>query len=85
MIRISNFAITSENSRRSVDLGVSILIDVHRRDDAMFQCIRGAMNSLTNQMVMDDTAPVVMEAYTAYSDNPEAGLPQRMNTAAPVS
>jgi ABC-type polysaccharide/polyol phosphate transport system ATPase subunit len=37
------------------------------------------------QMVMDDTAPVVMEAYTAYSDNPAAGLPQRMNTAAPVS
>ncbi len=29
--------------------------DVHRRDDAMFACIRGAMNSLTNAMVMDDT------------------------------
>jgi carboxymethylenebutenolidase len=29
--------------------------DVHRRDDTMFQVIRGAMNSLTNAMVMDDT------------------------------
>src|SRR5690348_7599623 len=29
--------------------------DVQRRDDAMFGCIRGAMNSLTNAMVMDDT------------------------------
>jgi len=30
--------------------------DVPRRDDAMFQCMRAAMNSLTNAMVMDDTA-----------------------------
>ncbi len=29
--------------------------DVHRRDDAMFQCMRAAMNSLSNASVMDDT------------------------------
>src|SRR5947199_10347672 len=30
--------------------------DVNRRDDEMFQCMRAAMNSLTNAKVMDDTA-----------------------------
>jgi len=33
----------------------TLRFNVHRRDDAMFGCIRGAMNSLTNAMVMDDT------------------------------
>jgi carboxymethylenebutenolidase len=30
--------------------------DVNRRDDEMFQCMRAAMNSLSNAKVMDDTA-----------------------------
>src|SRR5437870_13850673 len=33
--------------------------DVQRRDDAMFQCMRAAMNSLTNKMVMDDTGGLI--------------------------
>src|ERR1700720_2933998 len=34
----------------------TLRFDVNRRDDTMFQCMRAAMNSLTNAMVMDDTA-----------------------------
>src|SRR3954451_3817981 len=30
--------------------------DVNRRDDEMFQCMRAAMDSLSNAKVMDDTA-----------------------------
>jgi carboxymethylenebutenolidase len=41
----------------------SLRFDVPRRDDAMFQCMRAAMNSLTNAMVMDDTAGLL--AYLA--------------------
>src|SRR2546430_11788208 len=37
----------------------TLRFDVPRRDDAMFQCMRAAMNSLTNKMVMDDTGRVV--------------------------
>ena len=33
--------------------------DVHRRDDTMLPCIRGAMNSLTNAEVMDDTGGLI--------------------------
>jgi len=34
--------------------------DVQRRDDTMFQCMRAAMNSLTNQMVsLDDTGGMI--------------------------
>src|ERR1700720_2872970 len=34
----------------------TLRFDVNRRDDEMFQCMRAAMNSLTNALVMDDTA-----------------------------
>src|SRR5438046_7670301 len=34
----------------------TLRFDVNRRDDEMFQCMRAAMNSLTNAKVMDDTA-----------------------------
>jgi carboxymethylenebutenolidase len=34
----------------------TLRFDVNRRDDTMFQCMRAAMNSLTNALVMDDTA-----------------------------
>ena len=34
----------------------SLRFDVNRRDDEMFQCMRAAMNSLSNAKVMDDTA-----------------------------
>ena len=37
----------------------TLRFDVNRRDDAMFQCMRAAMNSLTNAMVMDDTAGIL--------------------------
>ncbi|MBV8888806.1 MAG: dienelactone hydrolase family protein [Alphaproteobacteria bacterium] len=37
----------------------TLRFDTPRRDDAMFQCIRAAMNSLTNAMVMDDTAGLI--------------------------
>lgn len=33
--------------------------DVPRRDDTMFQVMRAAMNSLTNALVMDDTAGMI--------------------------
>src|SRR5437763_14183014 len=34
----------------------TLRFDVNRRDDEMFQCMRSAMNSLSNAKVMDDTA-----------------------------
>ena len=34
----------------------TLRFDVNRRDDEMFQCMRAAMNSLSNAKVMDDTA-----------------------------
>jgi carboxymethylenebutenolidase len=37
----------------------ALRFDVNRRDDAMFQCMRAAMNSLTNATVMDDTAGIL--------------------------
>ena len=33
--------------------------DVHRRDDTMMPCIFGAMNSLTNAKIMDDTGGIL--------------------------
>jgi len=48
----------------------TLRFDVARRDDAMFGCIRGAMNSLTNKMVMDDTG-----ALFAYLDSQEKAKP----------
>src|ERR1700712_1046701 len=37
----------------------TLRFDVNRRDDEMFQCMRAAMNSLTNTKVMDDTAGIL--------------------------
>src|SRR5437588_544839 len=48
----------------------SLRFDVPRRDDAMFQCMRAAMNSLTNAMVMDDTAGLL-----AYLDSQDKAKP----------
>src|ERR1051326_810568 len=33
----------------------TLRFDVNRRDDEMFQCMRAAMNSLSNAKAMDDT------------------------------
>jgi len=37
----------------------TLRFDVNRRDDAMFQCMRAALNSLSIAMVMDDTSGIM--------------------------
>jgi carboxymethylenebutenolidase len=37
----------------------TLRFDLARRDDGMFQCMMAAMNSLSNAMVMDDTAGLI--------------------------
>ena len=49
----------------------TLRFDVPRRDDAMFQCMRAAMNSLTNKMVMDDTGGLI--AYLDSQDRVKPG------------
>src|SRR4051794_34849429 len=49
--------------------------DVQRRDDTMFQCMRAAMNSLTNQAVMDETGgPRVVFRSEGQTEPPPGGF-----------
>ena len=48
----------------------TLRFDVNRRDDEMFQCMRAAMNSLTNAKVVDDMKkdPFTAEDFKALED-----------------